>query len=209
MHKTAPCTLDLPRSLVSTLLCLLMCLSGSTHAIETSEVPVNKRTTLERYLTAAEAHRMVSERGDKILFLDVRTQAEVSYVGAPLGMDANVPFMLVDFDHFDTRSRRFTLHRNPAFVRAVDARLAGKGLDRNTDIVLICRSGDRTAGAVNALAAAGFTRVWTVIDGFEGDTANDGADRGKRTVNGWKNAGLPWSYALDRSQVWLPAGGPP
>lgn len=209
MHDTAPNTSALLRALVRVLLGLLVCLSGSAHAIEPSEVPDSKRTTLDRYLTAADAHRMVSERGDKILFLDVRTQAEVSYVGAPLGMDANVPFMLVDFDHFDTRSHRFTLHRNPAFVRAVDARLARKGLDRNADIVLICRSGDRTAGAVNALAAAGFERVWTVVDGFEGDTANDGADRGKRTVNGWKNAGLPWSYAVERSQVWLSDGEQP
>ena len=209
MHNTAPGTLDLSRALVGALLGLLVCLSGSAHAIEPSEVPDSKRTTLDRYLTAAEAHRMVSEHGNKILFLDVRTQAEVSYVGAPLGMDANVPFMLVDFDHFDTRSRRFTLHRNPAFVRAVKARLASKGLDRNADIVLICRSGDRTAGAVNALAAAGFTRVWTVIDGFEGDAVASGEKQGQRILNGWKNAGLPWSYVLDRSQVWLPDGGQP
>ena len=117
MHHTAPGTANLYRYRL--LLGLLACLSGSAHAIEPSLVPDSKRTTLDRYLTAAEAHRMVSERGDRILFLDVRTQAEVSYVGAPHGMDANIPFMLVDFDHFDTRTRRFTLHRNPAFVRAV------------------------------------------------------------------------------------------
>lgn len=190
------------------LIALLLCLCGGAFAIDVSEVPTDKRTTLDRYLTSAEAHRMVEARAASILFLDVRTQAEVIYVGAPAGMDANIPFMLVDFDHFDTRSRRFTLYKNPAFVTAVEARLKEKGLDRNADIVLICRSGDRTARAVNVLAAAGFTRVWSVIDGFEGDTATTGAERGKRTVNGWKNAGLPWSYALDSAQVWLPAGQP-
>ncbi|MCQ9376692.1 rhodanese-like domain-containing protein [Methyloversatilis sp. XJ19-49] len=188
------------------LITLLFCLCGSASAIDVSDVPADKRTTLDRYLTAVEAHRMVSESAANVLFLDVRTQAEVSYVGAPAGMDANIPFMLVDFDHFDSRSRRFTLHKNPAFVGAVEERLKAKGLDKTADVVLICRSGDRTTRAVNALAAAGFTRVWTVIDGFEGDTASAGADRGKRTVNGWKNSGLPWSYALDSSQVWLPAG---
>jgi rhodanese-related sulfurtransferase len=188
------------------LITLLFCLCGSASAIDVSDVPADKRTTLDRYLTAVEAHRMVSERAANVLFLDVRTQAEVSYVGAPAGMDANIPFMLVDFDHFDSKSRRFTLHKNAAFVGAVEERLKAKGLDKTADVVLICRSGDRTTRAVNALAAAGFTRVWTVIDGFEGDTASAGADRGKRTVNGWKNAGLPWSYALDSSQIWLPAG---
>lgn len=190
----------------STLVVLALCACSSAYAIDPAAVPPDKRTVLDRYLTSAEAHRMLNENPGGTLFLDVRTQAEVSYVGVPAGMDANVPFMLVDFDHFDAKSRRFTLHKNPEFIRSVEQRLQAKGLDRNADIVLICRSGDRTARAVNALAAAGFTRVWTVIDGFEGDTADSGAERGKRTVNGWKNAGLPWSYALEPAQVWLPAG---
>ncbi|MBV5284626.1 MAG: rhodanese [Methyloversatilis discipulorum] len=190
----------------SIFLALALCACSSAYAIDPAAVPPDKRTVLDRYLTSTEAHRMLSENPGGTLFLDVRTQAEVSYVGVPAGMDANVPFMLVDFDHFDAKSRRFTLHKNPEFVRSVEQRLQAKGLDRNADIVLICRSGDRTARAVNALAAAGFTRVWTVIDGFEGDTADSGAERGKRTVNGWKNAGLPWSYSLDPTQVWLPAG---
>jgi rhodanese-related sulfurtransferase len=190
----------------SIFLALALCACSSAHAIDPAAVPPDKRTVLDRYLTAAEAHRMVSENPGGTLFLDVRTQAEVMYVGVPAGMDANVPFMLVDFDHFDAKSRRFALHKNPEFIRSVEQRLQAKGLDRDADIVLICRSGDRTARAVNALAAAGFTRVWTVIDGFEGDIADSGAERGKRTVNGWKNAGLPWSYTLEPAQVWLPAG---
>jgi rhodanese-related sulfurtransferase len=190
----------------STLVVLALCACSSAYAIDPAAVPPDKRTVLDRYLTSAEAHRMLSDNPGGTLFLDVRTQAEVSYVGVPAGMDANVPFMLVDFDHFDAKSRRFTLHKNPEFIRSVEQRLQAKGLDRNADIVLICRSGDRTARAVNALAAAGFTRVWTVIDGFEGDIADSGAERGKRTVNGWKNAGLPWNYALEPAQVWLPAG---
>jgi rhodanese-related sulfurtransferase len=193
----------------TSLIALLLCgLCGGAFAIEASDVPADKRTALGLYLTAAEAHRMLEARPAGLLFLDVRTQAEVAYVGAPAGMDANIPFMLVDFDHFDSATQRFTLHKNPDFVAAVDKRLQDRGLSRDADIVLICRSGDRTARAVNALAAAGFTRVWTVVDGFEGDTAASGADQGKRTVNGWKNAGLPWRYGIDASQVWLPARRP-
>ncbi len=188
------------------LISMLLVFCGSALAIGPAEVPESKRTTLDRYLTSVEAHRMLSERAQDRLFLDVRTPAEVSYVGAPVGMDANVPFMLVDFDHFDERSRRFTLHRNPRFIEAVEARLKDKGLDRDADIILICRSGDRTAAAVNALAAAGFRNVWTVVDGFEGDLSPGEDGLGKRTVNGWKNAGLPWTYSLEKSRIWLPAG---
>jgi hypothetical protein len=63
---------------------------------------------------------------------------------------------------------------------------------------LICRSGDRSAAASHLLAEAGFKNVYSVVDGFEGDLATDGPKAGQRAVNGWKNAGLPWSYKSTR-----------
>jgi hypothetical protein len=39
-----------------------------------------------------------------------------------------------------------------------------------------------------------------VVYGFEGELS----DKGRRTVNGWKNAGLPWSYELDKSKMYFP-----
>jgi rhodanese-related sulfurtransferase len=65
----------------------------------------------------------------------------------------------------------------------------------------MCRSGDRSARAANLLIDAGFTNVWNQIEGFEGDMSKDG----RRTVNGWKNAGLPWTYKLDKSKLAMPA----
>ena len=47
---------------------------------------------------------------------------------------------------------------------------------------------------------AGFTRVHSVVDGFEGDMS----PQGRRSVNGWKNAGLPWTYRLERSRMYFP-----
>lgn len=61
----------------------------------------------------------------------------------------------------------------------------------------MCRSGDRSARAVNLLKDAGFTTVYSVIDGFEGDMA----PQGRRTVNGWKNPGLPWTCKLEKAKV--------
>lgn len=180
---------------------LVLCASLSAAAVEPEAVAQNRRTVLERYLSAAEAHRLVDANPSGTLFIDVRTPAEVSYVGVPAGMDANIPYLLIDFDHFDPKTRSYTLHRNPDFVRAIEARLKAKGLEHGADIVLICRSGDRTTAAVNVLAAAGFSRVWNVVDGFEGDLVD-----GRRTANGWKNAGLPWSYRLEPAQAWVPPG---
>ena len=67
-------------------------------------------------------------------------------------------------------------------------------------VVLICRSGDRSSRGANRLAEEGYTRVYTVTDGFEGDLSPEG----RRTVNGWKNVGLPWSYKLDKSRLYFP-----
>ena len=40
-------------------------------------------------------------------------------------------------------------------------------------IVAMCRSGGRSAFAINMLAKAGFVNVYNIIDGFEGDTVDD------------------------------------
>ena len=60
---------------------------------------------------------------------------------------------------------------NPDFGPAVMAELYAP-----TDTLLVtCRSGGRSALAVNGLAKAGFTNVYNIIDGFEGDmVAEDG-----------------------------------
>ena len=54
------------------------------------------------------------------------------------------------------------------------------------DLVFLCRSGQRSIAAAEAATAAGWSS-YNVLEGFEGVP-----DRyGERTVNGWKNSGLP------------------
>jgi rhodanese-related sulfurtransferase len=77
-------------------------------------------------------------------------------------------------------------------------------LDQSAKIVLICRSGNRSAKAADLLSKAGFIQAYSVVDGYEGDIANEGNDKGQRVVNGWKNNGLPWSYQLDKDKLFLP-----
>ena len=40
-------------------------------------------------------------------------------------------------------------------------------------ILVVCRSGGRSALAANLLARAGFTKVYNIIDGMEGDAMKD------------------------------------
>ncbi len=55
------------------------------------------------------------------------------------------------------------------------------------------------ARAADLLTDLGYKDVVSVIDGFEGDLTPEG----RREVNGWKNAPLPWSYKLDRTKIYL------
>jgi rhodanese-related sulfurtransferase len=58
-----------------------------------------------------------------------------------------------------------------------------------TTVLLICRSGVRSHAAAAVAAAAGFERVYNVLEGFEGQI-DATHQRGK--INGWRHAGLPW-----------------
>ncbi len=173
-------------------------------AVDPATVPEIKRTRAALYLMAAEVPGFVDSRGGatKVLFLDVRTRAEAMYVGMAGGVDALVPFvehqeLMTDWDD---RRGMYRLEPLQDFVPEVNRRLQDKGLAKTDTVVLICRSGDRSSRAANRLADDGFTQVWSVVDGFEGDMGKDG----RRSVNGWKNAGLPWSYKLDRARMYFP-----
>src|SRR5262249_25796186 len=150
-------------------------------AVDASKVPAVKQTKLGQYMTAQEAADFVAKNGSKLLFLDIRTSAEVSFVGMPTPADANVPYMIKPpFPVWDNTRSNFKLEPNPDFLPDLRKRLSAKGLTPDDTIVLICRSGDRSAAAANLLAEAGFKQVYSVVDGFEGDLAADGPNAGRR-----------------------------
>jgi rhodanese-related sulfurtransferase len=173
-------------------------------AIDPATVPEPKRTQAGRYLMAADVPAFIQAQGGagKVLFLDLRTRAEAMYVGMATGIDALVPFvehqeLMTDWD---ARRGIYSLEPLQDFVPEVNRRLAQKALAKTDVVVLMCRSGDRSSRGANRLADDGFTQVWSVVDGFEGDMGKDG----RRSVNGWKNAGLPWSYKLERARMYFP-----
>ncbi|HLN25926.1 MAG TPA: rhodanese-like domain-containing protein [Patescibacteria group bacterium] len=174
-------------------------------AMDAASVPEAKRTTLGLYLGSEEVPGFLSPLQGKALFLDVRTPAEVALVGMAQLADANVPILLGPSSTFDEVKGTFKLAPNPDFLAEAERRLAGKGLTKDDVVVVMCRSGDRSPIAANALAKAGFSHVWSVVDGFEGDLAKDGPDAGHRVVNGWKNKGLPWGYRLDKAKMYQAA----
>ncbi len=166
-------------------------------------VPPAKRTARGLYLTAVDAFDMVSEDPGSVLFLDVRTRGELQFIGMPMLVDAQVPFLIEATPlAWDEVSSSFKLIPKPDFVAAVDARLARKGLARDAPVILLCQGGTRAARAADVLTRAGYATVYSVVDGFEGDPVAEGPNKGQRLVNGWRNAGLPWSARLDRAKMY-------
>lgn len=187
-----------PVPLYCAVLAIATALSLGAAPALTADIPESKKTRLGLYMTALEASEAAAADRGKVLFIDVRTPGEVMFVGAADATDANVPFVdLAIPTTWDAKNNRLLLVRNEAFAAKVEARLDAKRLGKSDRVIVMCRSGDRSAKAVDTLADAGFTNVWTVIDGFEGDLSKDG----RRDVNGWRNAGLPWTYKLDKTKL--------
>jgi rhodanese-related sulfurtransferase len=190
----------LSRIILSAVLLLVFVTTASAET--TNNIPSKKQTALGLYLTAKDAYDLKSEKSD-VIFVDVRTRAEVAFIGMPLVSDANIPYMMSgDWGNWDEKKKNFKLEPNSGFLLTMDDLLKAKGASKETKIILMCRSGSRSAKAANLLAKNGYTSVYTVVDGFEGDKAKSGDLKGQRVVNGWKNSHLPWSYKLDKNKMY-------
>lgn len=156
-----------------------------------------RRTTLGLYLSAREAAHFLDTHEPEPLLIDVRTPGEYVYVGHP-PLAINIPWLL-QLDRWDDVNQCQQMELNPVFVEAVEDRAS-----RDTTLLLLCRSGIRSAASANRLAEAGFTMCYNVTDGFEGDPLDDPEhpQYGQRVVDGWKNSGLLWTTSLIPGQFW-------
>ena len=115
------------------------------------------------------------------ILVDVRTESEWAHIGVPETASANA------------------LGKDPLFIQW---NLAGgipnsKFLEQlkqqapdpaGKEFLFLCRSGVRSVAAAGAATEAGFVS-YSVLEGFEGAPDQFGV----RSVNGWKNRGLPTS----------------
>ncbi len=119
------------------------------------------------------------QKDKSAVLVDVRTDAEFSYVGGPDPKKVKNPFFKISWVLFPD------MNRNPHFEDSVRDAVP----DKNTPIAFLCRSGVRSLAAAKAMTALGYTRCYNIAEGFEGDK---NADNHRGTVNGWKVRGLPW-----------------
>jgi len=166
-------------------------------------VPEGCRTKLGLYVTPREAYEQWAADSDHVKVLDVRTPEEYAFVGHP-EMAMNIPVVMHTYE-WEPEKGRVAIEGNPRFIPEVT-----RWADPGDTILIMCRSGGRAALAVNALVDAGYTDVYNILEGMEGERVDDpgSASHRKRMVNGWKNAGLPWTYDLDPDLMRLPTRSP-
>lgn len=111
--------------------------------------------------------------------VDVRTDAEWTYVGLPDLSAADKQPLLIPWQMFPSGQV------NGAFTD----QMKQAGLTPSHKVYFLCRSGVRSLAAAQAAQAAGFPHAYNITDGFEGPPDEDG-HRG--TVAGWKAEALPW-----------------
>ena len=181
--------------------------SQSAFAVKSADLPKKKRTSLELYMTPVDAYEFLKEKGDKTLFLDVRTRTEVNFLGMPTIADANVPYMVMnEWYAWNAKKNSFKMEVNSDFADSVAKRMQEKGLSKSDPVILTCRSGSRSAKAADLLASLGYTNVYTIVSGFEGDKVKEGPLKGQRAKNGWKNSDLPWTYKLQVAKMYKVGG---
>lgn len=136
-------------------------------------------------ITPTEAYRKVKADSEDTFIIDVRSQAEYELIGHP-PMAYNIPYKF--WTSGDEK-------RNARFVKEVLG-----DFSRSDTLLLICRSGNRSASACEELIEDGFENIMNIEGGFEGPKVENKESiyHGyRRRVSGWQHAGLPYTYEID------------
>jgi rhodanese-related sulfurtransferase len=126
-------------------------------------------------LTPREAWALLQQNESAVL-VDVRTQMEHAYVGHPLDA-VHIPWK-------EAPSWEINLN----FVSDISKVVPTK----ETPILLLCRSGQRSLAAARVLEEAGYQHLINIVDGFEGPL--DGNNH-RGNIGGWRFCNLPWQQS--------------
>jgi len=130
-----------------------------------------------------EAFSLLEQQKNAVL-IDVRSTMEYSFVGHPINA-IHVPLR----EPPDWKNK-------PEFVATLRETLAATAAENSmlddTPLFMLCRSGARSMLAAEMLVKDGFTRVYNIAEGFEGDRDDSGH---RNTINGWRFHDLPWEQS--------------
>ena len=134
-------------------------------------------------ISPTEAYELAKQPSTYLI--DVRTIAEYVYIGHPENA-YSLPLLFWDeMGQIQVRNNDFILN------------LASRFKKEDT-LVFICRSTNRSPVAARMAVDSGFLKVFNVKEGIEGKKD----ENGYRTIEGWKNRGLPYTYKLKAELVY-------
>ncbi|MGB2831580.1 MAG: rhodanese-like domain-containing protein [Methylotenera sp.] len=123
-------------------------------------------------LTPREAFDMMQQDPATVL-VDVRSRAELELVGK-VPQAAHIEWAFYP-----------GMVANAEFSAQLQAQIG-----KDQTIVFMCRTGGRSHNAAVVAQQLGYSRVFNMLEGFEGE-ANELKQRTQ--INGWKHASLPWT----------------
>ncbi len=113
------------------------------------------------------------QNNPEAVLIDVRTAIEHSFVGHPPGA------IHIAWKEFPG------MQLNTGFIDQVKQTVPNK----QTPVLLLCRSGQRSVDAAKALEKEGFQHLINILEGFEGPLDEE---KHRNTLGGWRFHGLPW-----------------
>ncbi|MFQ6081853.1 MAG: rhodanese-like domain-containing protein [Candidatus Aminicenantia bacterium] len=136
-------------------------------------------------VSSREAYQML--KNSSTYLIDVRSVAEYVFVGHP-EMAYNIPLMF-----WSEKEQKLIPNEN--FLQDIKS-----SFKKDDVLIFLCRSGGRSLEAAKLAKQSGFIKLFNVKEGFEGEKD----EQGYRTVNGWKNSHLPYSYQLKKELSYQP-----
>ena len=124
--------------------------------------------------------KALSENKDAVM-VDVRTLAEWKCVGVADLSKLSKDNIYIEWVSFPDRAP------NENFINELNEAVPAK----DTPVYFLCRTGVRSIGAAIAATQAGYDNSYNILEGFEGDTDDQG-HRGRTT--GWQGLNLPWKH---------------
>ncbi len=171
-----------------------------------SEPKNAKRHTPQKLYVNAIGTQEMMKKDKNVILVDVRTPEEWHFVGYTKSAQIMIPGTFFDYSQMDTvqNKPRYMPVSNTKWISTFEEKIADLGYDENNTYIIMCRSGaTRAAPVAKIMDQYGYKKVYIMTDGFEGGKVKEGAKKGFRLKNGWKNSGSSWTYKIDPKKVYF------
>lgn len=95
-----------------------------------------------------------------VLFVDVGTHAEIEFVGWTPLVDAVIPYLTNELMHWNPKKQHYKKDLNHEFSSRFEDLVAAQNMNKDTTIIFMCRSGERSAAAASIATKLGYQCIY-------------------------------------------------